>query len=67
MVHLLFASSASHGSSHVTVSNLISSSQNFSFNRKIFYVIEFGTKTGEITTTWREFHNEELALQIILS
>jgi len=66
MVCLLFALSNSHGWSHVTVRNIINSLQNFSFNRKIFYVIEFRTKNGEITATWRKFHNEELVLQIIL-
>ena len=67
MVCSLFALSILHGWTHVTVSSLINSSQNFSFNRKIFYVIEFGTKNGEITATCRKFHNEELSLQIILS
>jgi hypothetical protein len=58
MVCLLFALSTLNGWTYVTVNNLINSSQNFSFNRKIFYVIEFGPKNREITATWRKFHNE---------
>jgi hypothetical protein len=51
MVFLLFALPTLHGWTHVTVSNLINSFQNYSFNRKIFYVEKFGPKSGETRET----------------
>ena len=60
MVCLLCALFTLHGWTHATVSNHINSCQNFSFNRKIFYVIEFGPKNGEITATGENFIKRSL-------
>jgi hypothetical protein len=60
MICLLFALSTLHGWTHVTVSSLINYSQYFSFNSKIYYIIEFGPKNGEITATGENFIKRSL-------
>jgi hypothetical protein len=61
IVGSLFALSTLHGRTRVTRSNLINSSQNFSFDSKNILRKGIWTQNGEVTETCRKFLNKELA------